>query len=107
MVGRLSRIRVSSVTRTLPPRTSVGTLKSTRTSTRFPRTSRSRTVSFAIITPTLLLMLLLVIVLDWIHCLVFAQHIRTVRKFAKQPNKHLDDSRESFLSGNNLLLVGK
>src|SRR5215472_5304733 len=46
MVGRLSRIRVSSVTRTLPPRTSVGTLKSTRTRTRFPRTSRSRTVSF-------------------------------------------------------------
>src|SRR5215831_532744 len=46
MVGRLSRIRVSSVTRTLPPRTSVGTLKSTRTSTRFPRTSRSRRVSF-------------------------------------------------------------
>src|SRR4029453_3562440 len=49
MVGRLSRIRVSSVTRTLPPRTSVGTLKSTRISTRFPRTSRSRTESFAII----------------------------------------------------------
>src|SRR5262245_39158881 len=46
MVGRLSRIRVSSVTRTLPLRTSVGTLKSTRTSTRFPRTSRSRRVSF-------------------------------------------------------------
>src|SRR4029078_1843473 len=46
MVGRLSRIRVSSVMRTLPPRTSVGTLKSTRTSTRFPRTSRSRTESF-------------------------------------------------------------
>src|SRR5690348_1771936 len=49
MVGRLSRIRVSSVTRTLPPRTSVGTLKSTRISTRFPRTSRSRTENFAII----------------------------------------------------------
>src|SRR5262249_24711010 len=49
MVGRLSRMRVSSVTRTLPPRTSVGTLKSTRTSTRFPRTSRSRTESFDII----------------------------------------------------------
>src|SRR5262249_18344105 len=52
MVGKLSRIRVSSVTRTLPPRTSVGTLKSTRTSTRFPRTSRSRTESFAIFTPS-------------------------------------------------------
>src|ERR1700745_2133918 len=49
MVGRLSRIRVSSVTRTLPLRTSVGTLKSTRTSTPFRRTSRSRTESFAII----------------------------------------------------------
>src|SRR5260370_21096569 len=49
MVGKLSRIRVSSVTRTLPPRTSVGTLKSTRMSTRFPRTSRSRTETFAII----------------------------------------------------------
>src|SRR5215470_11175421 len=49
MVGRLSRIRVSSVIRTLPLRTSVGTLKSTRTSTRLPRTSRSRTESFAII----------------------------------------------------------
>src|SRR6476469_6118399 len=48
MVGRLSRIRVSSVTRILPPRTSVGTLKSTRTSTRFPRTSRSRTETLAI-----------------------------------------------------------
>src|SRR6516165_4972128 len=48
MVGRLSRIRVSSVTRILPLRTSVGTLKSTRTSTRFPRTSKSRRVSFAI-----------------------------------------------------------
>src|ERR1043166_915144 len=48
MVGKLSRIRVSSVTRTLPPRISVGTLKSTRTSARFPRTSRSRRVSFAI-----------------------------------------------------------
>src|SRR5882762_7679524 len=48
MVGRLSRIRVSSVTRFLPPGTSVGTLKSTRTSTRFPRTSRSRTESLPI-----------------------------------------------------------
>src|SRR4029077_12762430 len=48
MVGRLSRIRVSSATRILPPRTSVGTLKSTRTSTRFPRTSRSRTETLAI-----------------------------------------------------------
>src|SRR4249919_1539522 len=48
MVGRLSRIRVSSVTRILPPRTSVGTLKSTRTNTRFPRTSRSRTETLAI-----------------------------------------------------------
>src|SRR6266436_5999982 len=49
MVGRLSRIRVSSVTLILPPRTSVGTLKSTRSSTRFPRTSKSSTESFAII----------------------------------------------------------
>src|SRR5207245_10395523 len=45
---RLSRIRVSSVTRILRPRVSVGTLKSTRTNTRFPRTSRSRSESFAI-----------------------------------------------------------
>src|SRR5206468_6587523 len=48
MVGKLSRIRVSSVTRILPPRVSVGTLKSTRTNTRFPRTSRSRSESFGI-----------------------------------------------------------
>src|SRR5438105_13454385 len=53
MVGKVSRILVSSVTRTLPPRTSIGTLKSTRTSTRFPRTSTSRRVSFAILTLTL------------------------------------------------------
>src|SRR5439155_8165972 len=46
MVGRLSRIRVSSVMRTFPPRISVGTLKSTRTRTCLPRTSRSRTDSF-------------------------------------------------------------
>src|SRR4029077_4785112 len=47
MVCRLSRIRGSSGTRILPPRTSVGTLKSTRTSTRFPRTPRSRTETLA------------------------------------------------------------
>src|SRR5438128_8457660 len=49
MVGRLSRMRVSSVMRIFPPRISVGTLKSTRTRTRFPRTSRSRSISFAIL----------------------------------------------------------
>src|SRR6266567_894126 len=51
MVGRLARMRVSSVMRTFLPRVSIGTLKSTRTRTRFPRTSRSRSVSFAILLP--------------------------------------------------------
>ena len=53
------------------------------------------------------IVLVLIIVLVGIQCLVFAQHIRTMRKFAKQPNKHLDDSRESFFGRNNLLLIGK
>src|SRR6476646_10602990 len=48
MVGRLSRIRVSSVIAIFPSRSSVGTLKSTRTRTRRPRTSRSRRESFVI-----------------------------------------------------------
>src|SRR5271170_3762435 len=47
-VGRLSRIRVSSVIRIFPSISSVGTLKSTRNKTRRPFTSRSRTDSFAI-----------------------------------------------------------
>src|ERR1700759_2807917 len=49
IVGRLSRIRVSSVIRIFSPISSVGTLKSTRTRTRRPFTSRSRTDSFAIL----------------------------------------------------------
>src|ERR1700738_2637316 len=49
IVGRLSRIRVSSVIRMFPSISSVGTLKSTRTRTRRPFTSRSRTNSFAIL----------------------------------------------------------
>src|SRR5204863_422058 len=48
MLAKLSRIRVSSVTRILPPRVSTGTLKSTRINTRLPRTSRSRKQSLAI-----------------------------------------------------------
>src|ERR1700747_1896812 len=53
IVGRLSRIRVSSVIRIFPSISSVGTLKSTRTSTRRPFTSRSRTDSFAILSAPL------------------------------------------------------
>ena len=53
------------------------------------------------------LIIVLVPVLVGIEFRVFAQHIRTIRKFAKQPNKHLDDSRESFFGRNNLLLIGK
>src|SRR6516162_9116734 len=49
MLAKLSRIRVSSVTRILAARVSTGTLKSTRINTRLPRTSRSRNESFAII----------------------------------------------------------
>src|SRR5205823_9881351 len=46
IVGSDARIRVSSVSTILPSRASTGTLKSTRTRTRFPRTSRSCRVSF-------------------------------------------------------------
>ena len=46
MVGSDSRMRVSSVMTICPSFSSVGTLKSTRTSTRFPETSRSLTESF-------------------------------------------------------------
>src|SRR3954469_21933541 len=96
MVGRLSRIRVSSVTRTLPPRTSVGTLKSTRTSTRFPRTSRSRTESFVIFTPAR----------DQppAHAQsrkVLRLHVRTslVQKISSASHEHVHDSDEPFLGG--------
>src|SRR5262245_1366865 len=82
MVGRLSRIRVSSVTRTLPLRTSVGTLKSTRTSTRFPRTSRSCRLSFAI--SLIVLLLLLVIVLGSIGSFFLAQNISALGELAKK-----------------------
>src|SRR3954454_21014673 len=44
IVGRAARMRVSSI---MTPR-SIGTLKSTRTSTRFPLTSASRTDRFGI-----------------------------------------------------------
>src|SRR5437868_11855295 len=46
MVGKLFRMRVSSVIPIFPACSSIGTLKSTRTSTRLPRTSRSRRASF-------------------------------------------------------------
>src|SRR6266480_8085328 len=75
MVGKLARMRVSSVIRISPPRTSIGTLKSTRTSTRFPRTSKSRTASFGIL-------LVLMIVLDEICCFIFAQNFCSFRKLA-------------------------
>src|SRR6266480_4457853 len=81
MVGKLARMRVSSVIRISPPRTSIGTLKSTRTNTRFPRTSKSRTESFGIL---LVLMIMIVIVLDEICCLcfIFAQNFCSFRKLA-------------------------
>src|SRR5215475_1003461 len=97
MVGRLSRIRVSSVTRTLPLRTSVGTLKSTRTSTRFPRTSRSWRVSFAI-------SLVLLLVIDWICGLFFAQKICACGKFPKQSNEHLHDPSQLLFRRDDVLL---
>src|SRR5882724_4700972 len=89
MVGRLARMRVSSVMRTFLPRISVGTLKSTRTRTRLPRTSRSRRVSFGIL---LLFLLVIVIVLGEMCCFVFPQHVSPLRKLAKQSNGHLHNS---------------
>ena len=50
IVGRHARIRLSS---SIFPSGSRGTLKSTRTSTRFPRTSASFTVFFCMLTPLL------------------------------------------------------
>src|SRR6266566_8531779 len=104
MVGRLPRIRVSSVMRTFPPRISVGTLKSTRNRTRFPRTSRSRSVSFAIL---LMLLLVLVIVLGEVWCFVFPQNFCSFRKLAKQYNEHMNNSRELFLLSGDLLFAGE
>src|SRR6266436_8032002 len=46
MVGKLFRMRVSSVIPIFSACSSIGTLKSPRTSTRLPRTSRSRRASF-------------------------------------------------------------
>src|SRR5262245_33271519 len=48
-VGKVSLIRVTSVMTICPAFSSKGTLKSTRTNTRLPRTFKSLTVSFAII----------------------------------------------------------
>src|SRR6266487_4587112 len=79
MVGKLARMRVSSVIRISPPRTSIGTLKSTRTNTRFPRTSKSRTESFGIL---LVLLLVLIIMLDEICCFISAQNFCSFRKLA-------------------------
>src|SRR6266550_9297795 len=109
MVGRLSRIRVSSVTRTLPPRTSVGTLKSTRTSTRFPRTSRSRTESFAIILLLLLLvlMLMLLLPLNRVKSFVFTQELCSSRKSLQHSHEHVHDSDEPFLGGKDPLTSDK
>src|SRR6266536_2003535 len=104
MVGRLARMRVSSVMRTFLPRISVGTLKSTRTRTRLPRTSRSRSASFDIL---LVLLLVIVIVLDEICCFVLPQHVSPLRKLAKQSNEHLHNSRKLFLLSGDLLLAGE
>src|SRR6266576_6775463 len=104
MVGRLARMRVSSVMRTFLPRVSVGTLKSTRTRTRFPRTSRSRRVSFGIL---LVLLLVIVLVLGEICCFVFPQQVSPLRKLAKQSNEHLHNSRELFLLSGDLLLASE
>ena len=93
MVGKLSRIRVSSVTRTLPPRTSVGTLKSTRTSTRFPRTSRSRTVKAL---PFLLVTHAPAHAHDQPRnsAFVFTQELRSFRKSLQHSHEHVHDSDE-------------
>src|SRR6185437_17102285 len=48
MVGSAARMRVSSV---IVPPSSSGTLKSSRTSTRLPRTSTSRTVALSMLEP--------------------------------------------------------
>src|ERR1043165_4389149 len=61
MVGRLSRMRVSSVIAIFPSRSSVGTLKSTRTRTRRPRTSRSRRASLFMLTSFVIALVLLLV----------------------------------------------
>src|SRR5438445_9347998 len=91
MVGRVSRIRVSSVILILPPRSSVGTLKSTRTSTRFPRTSRSRTESLGIIYFCSL------IIINRVKSFVFTQELRSSRKSLQHSHEHVHDSDEPFL----------
>src|SRR5438045_1066499 len=92
-------MRVSSVMSILPSCSSIDTLKSTRTSTRLPRTSRSRSESLAI-----LVVLLLVIVLDGICRFIVAQTLRAIRKLAEKADKHLHDSRELLFWSDNLLL---
>src|SRR5437867_12780488 len=103
MVGRLSRIRVSSVIRILPPRPSVGTLKSTRTSTRFPRTSRSRTESLGIIYSCSCSM----IIINRVKSFVFTQELRSSRKSLQHSHEHIHDSDEPFLGGKDPLTSDK
>src|SRR6266487_152666 len=112
MVGKLARMRVSSVIRISPPRTSIGTLKSTRTNTRFPRTSKSRSVSFGILLVLLLvlvlmimlmLMLLLMIVLVRICSFILTQELRALRKPFEHSHEHVNDAHELLFRGNNSL----
>src|SRR6266480_2249539 len=99
MVSKLARMRVSSVIRISPPRTSIGTLKSTRTNTRFPRTSKSRSVSFGILLVlplvlVIMLMLLLMIVLVRIYSFILTQELRALRKPFEHSHEHVNDAHE-------------
>src|SRR5690242_3734932 len=87
-----------------PSRSSVGTLKSTRTRTRFPRTSRSRMVSLGIL---LLLLLVTVLVLDSKAPFPFPQHISPFRKPPQHSDQHLHQPDEMLFCCVHIFCTGE
>src|ERR1041385_5521800 len=102
MVGKFSRIRVSSVITIFPSRSSVGTLKSTRTSTRCPRTSRSRSDNLFM----LMILIVLLILVIAARIILLAEHISPLGKPFEQSDHH-PKNRRQFAFGAAHLLVGR
>src|ERR1041385_3690670 len=107
MVGRLSRIRVSSVIAISPCRSSVGTLKSTRTSTRCPLTSRSRRVSLFMLSLMLMILIVLLILGVTVETVFLTKHISPLGKPLQQPDHHSNNCRQFALGSCNLLFSRK
>src|ERR1700730_1682104 len=101
-------MRVSSVISIFPSRSSIGTLKSTRTSTRLPRTSMSRTVSLGIIPRAPARNRAHArAMLRRIARFLFTQELRSSRKPLQHSHQHVNYSDELFFGGNNPLWIDK